>query len=265
MPNQSADAPPKTKKGAASAQPSTSSDLPIDYWARHRPGDDVIPANAERVEWAGGLVLFQGTRHHPLISFETEREARRWTGQSLRLWRTELIQHECDSLDSFRVVGGLISPNPASLPRLPPLAAPSGWDYWGRPWAYLDAPSGHKEVGVNSTLSPPSTRVTVAVLVDCPHEPQFLPDIAVAQSASVAAGRAKCHLRQLLSGCSLVATVSAIASPSWNNSRRGRLSICSTLGDAKTLLCPKGMSHRHSVPKLSFMERHLKPFQGVLP
>ncbi len=54
----------------------------------------------------------------------------------------------------------------------------------------MDVPSGHKEVGVNSTLFPPSTRVTVAVLVDCPHEHQFLPDMVVAQSASLAAGRA---------------------------------------------------------------------------
>ncbi len=43
---------------------------------------------------------------------------------------------------------------------------------------------------MSSTLTPPSTRVTVAVLVDCPHEPQFLPDVAVDQSASIAAGRA---------------------------------------------------------------------------
>ncbi len=43
---------------------------------------------------------------------------------------------------------------------------------------------------MRSTLSPPSTRVTVAVLVDCPHEPQFLPYMVVVQSASVAAGRA---------------------------------------------------------------------------
>ncbi len=54
----------------------------------------------------------------------------------------------------------------------------------------MDAPSGHRKVGVSSTLSPPSIRVTVAVLVDCTHEPQFLPDMLVAQSASVAAGRA---------------------------------------------------------------------------
>ncbi len=66
-PKQSEDAQAKTGKGSASAQPSTSSDLPIDYWADHHPGDDIIPTHAERVEWAGGLVLFQGTRHHPLI------------------------------------------------------------------------------------------------------------------------------------------------------------------------------------------------------
>ncbi len=43
---------------------------------------------------------------------------------------------------------------------------------------------------MSNTLTQPSSSVTVAVLVDCPHEPQFLLDITVAQSASVAAGRA---------------------------------------------------------------------------
>ncbi len=54
----------------------------------------------------------------------------------------------------------------------------------------MDALTSHREVEVSSTLAPPSSRVTVAVLVDCPHEPQFLPDLTVTQSASVAAGRA---------------------------------------------------------------------------
>ncbi len=229
-PNQSVDAQSKTKKGAASAQPSTSSDLPIDYWACHRPGDDVIPANAERVEWASGLVLFQGTRHHPLISFEAEREARRQTGQSLRLWRLELIQHERDSLELLRGVVGLISPNLASLPRLPPWAAPNGWDYWGRPWAYLDAPSGHKEVGVTSTLSPPSTRVTVAVLADCPHEPQFLLDMAVTQSASVVAGKATGQVQPL--------------------TQKGEVPDNMSLETAAKRLLPRGYSERYSLAVL---------------
>ncbi len=48
---------------------------------------------------------------------------------------------------------------------------------------------------MSSRVTPSSTRVTVAVLVDPPHKPQFLPDMAVAQSASVVAGRARCQAR----------------------------------------------------------------------
>ncbi len=66
--NQSADSKAKMEKGPAVVQPSAPSDLPLDHWASYCPGDDVISAKAERVEWAGGLVLFQGTRHYPLIS-----------------------------------------------------------------------------------------------------------------------------------------------------------------------------------------------------
>ena len=42
---------------------------------------------------------------------------------------------------------------------------------------------------MSSVLSPPSNRVTVAVSVYRPHEPKFLPDMIVAQSASVVSGR----------------------------------------------------------------------------
>ncbi len=101
----------------------------------------------------------------------------------------EFIDHERQSLDVSRTVGTLVSPR--LLTRLPPWATPNGWDYQGCPWAYLNPPSGHSEVGVSSALTPPSTRVMVAVLVDGPHESQFLPDMVVAELASVAAGRAK--------------------------------------------------------------------------
>ena len=43
---QSMDAQAKSKKGPASVQPLASSDLPLDYWTSHHPGDEVIPANA---------------------------------------------------------------------------------------------------------------------------------------------------------------------------------------------------------------------------
>ncbi len=80
-PNQSMGFKPQMEKGSTFVQPSAPSDLPLDHWASHRPGDNMIPANTERVEWAGGLVLFQGTRHYLLISFEAEREARCQAGR----------------------------------------------------------------------------------------------------------------------------------------------------------------------------------------
>ncbi len=218
-------------KGSATALPPTSTTLATDHWANHRPEDGTIPPHAECIEWAGGLVLFRGTRHHPLLSFEAERQAQHQADQRLRL-----VQHDLESLDSLRSVGGLVSPEPTTLPRFPPWAAPNERDYWGRPWAYINAPSSHSEVGVSSTLSPPSSQVTVAVLVDCPHEPQFLPDMLVVQSAAVAqeGPRGKrglslrrvkspriCRWKQLPGGYSLAHMVTDIVSPSWNSSRHG--------------------------------------------
>ncbi len=77
MPNKGLDPKVKTWEGSEVSQPSPQSDLPLDQWTCHRPGDDTMPATAERVEWAGGLVLCRDTRHFPLITFETELEAQR--------------------------------------------------------------------------------------------------------------------------------------------------------------------------------------------
>ncbi len=62
----------KAEGGPPTNKSSPFSDLPIDHWANYHKENKVIPTNAERVEWEGGLVLFQGTRHHPLIAFEAE-------------------------------------------------------------------------------------------------------------------------------------------------------------------------------------------------
>ena len=70
------------------------------------------------------------------------------------------------------------------LPHLPDWAAPNGWDFWGRPWAYMDTPSGHSAVGVTSDTR--STWVTMAVLVCLDWELQYLSDQNVAKSAGAA-------------------------------------------------------------------------------
>ncbi len=83
---------------------------------------------------------------------------------------------------------------------------------------------------MSSTLSPPSNRVTVAVLVDCPHEPQFLPDLLVVQSAAVAAGRATCQLRPI--------------------TQRGELAENMTLETAARRLFPRSYGDGYSVAVL---------------
>ncbi len=79
------------------------------------------------------------------------------------------------------------TPQLIQLPHLPNWAAPNGWDFWGRPWAYMDAPSGNSMVGVTSEER--KARVTVAVLVWLDLEVQYLREQNVAKSASAAAMR----------------------------------------------------------------------------
>ncbi len=83
---------------------------------------------------------------------------------------------------------------------------------------------------MSSTLSAPSTRVTVAVLVDCPHEPQFLPDMVVAQSASVAAERA---MRQ-----------------AWPFTQKGEIQENMSLETAAKRLLPRNYGDRYSISVL---------------
>ncbi len=57
--------------------------------------------------------------------------------------------------------------------------------FLGRPWAYMDAPSGNSAVGVDSKEG--WARVTIAVLVRLDREEQYLPDQNVTKSTSAAA------------------------------------------------------------------------------
>ncbi len=79
---------------------------------------------------------------------------------------------------------GSWSPWQNSLPRLPEWGSPNGWDYWGRPWAYMGAPNRHPDLKVKSSYHKHAARVTIAVLVNCEREPQYFPNLDVAKSAA---------------------------------------------------------------------------------
>ncbi len=81
------------------------------------------------------------------------------------------------------------TPQLVQLPHLPDWAAPNRCDFWGWPWAYMDAPSGNSIVGVTSEEG--KARVTAAVLVQLDWEVQYLLDQNVAKSASTAAMRVR--------------------------------------------------------------------------
>ncbi len=83
-------------------------------------------------------------------------------------------------------IATVMSPARGTLPRLPVWGSPNGWDYWDRPWAYMDAPHNDPDLKVMSVHDPPAARVTVAVLVNCEREPQYFLNLDVAKSAAAA-------------------------------------------------------------------------------
>ncbi len=50
----------------------------------------------------------------------------------------------------------------------------------------MDAPNRHPDIKVQSAHSRLAGRVTIAVLVNCKHEPQYFPNLDVAKSAAAA-------------------------------------------------------------------------------
>ncbi len=83
-------------------------------------------------------------------------------------------------------IATVASPARGTLPRLPAWGSPNGWDYWGRLWAYMDAPHNCLDLKIPSVHKLPAARITVAVLVTCEREPQHFPNLDVAKSAAAA-------------------------------------------------------------------------------
>ncbi len=117
----------------------------------------------------------------------------------MRLWTVDLLEVEIAGLKDKGRPSGPWSPWQNTLPRLPEWGSPNGWDYWGRPWAYMDAPNRHPTIKVRSAHSKLAAHVTIAVLVNCKRKPQYFPNLDVAKSAA-AAPTWRGHMAQGING-----------------------------------------------------------------
>ena len=151
-----------------------------------RPGDGIVPQSALSVETLDGQLVYEGTEEEPIIKFETCQAELKKMGKAMRLWTVDLLEVEIDGLKDKSRPSGPWSPWQNTLPRLPEWGSPNGWDYWGRPWAYMDAPNKHPAIKVQSIHSNLAAQVTIAVLVNCEREPQYFPNLDVAKSAAAA-------------------------------------------------------------------------------
>ncbi len=83
-------------------------------------------------------------------------------------------------------IATIASPVRGTLPHLPTWGLPNGWDYWCRPWAYMDASHNCPDLKIQSVHKPPAAHVTIAVLVNCKRKTQYCPNLDVAKSAAAA-------------------------------------------------------------------------------
>ncbi len=129
----------------------------------HRPGEGPVPPRVDTVVLLSGEQVYKGTPEQLILVYEnckTENNGQNW---KLAIWCFKQVENERERMKAKVLLHLIETPQLAELPHLPDWAAPNGWDFWGRPWAYMDAPSGHSKVGVTSEAG--RARVTVAVLV----------------------------------------------------------------------------------------------------
>ncbi len=123
-------------------------------------GNGRVPEGARRtVREETGQVLFQGTEAVPLIWYKTVEQAIRQEGREVDIWLASDVQQERRTIKEWP--SGQISGEYARkssvparegerLPCLPEYFAPNGWDFWDRPWVYVDVPNGQPNVGVTT-------------------------------------------------------------------------------------------------------------------
>ncbi len=131
----------------------------------HLPGEGPVPRGVDTVVLLSGKQVYRGTPEQPILVYEHCKAENQRNNQKFRLWRLEHVEDEQERMKNGEPLNTIPTPQIQQLPHLPDWAAPNGWDIWGRPWAYMDAPAGHSTVGVKSKEG--RARVTIAVLVRC--------------------------------------------------------------------------------------------------
>ncbi len=146
-----------------------------------------MPTTALPVETHDGYIMYEGTLEEPILRFKDCLADARRRKRELRLWTVNLLSKELEAMCDTRNVQtkDIWSLHRDTLPTMPSWLSPNGWDYRGRPWAYIDIPADHPamdELKIVSVHEPPAAPVAIAVLVDCEHELQYLPNLDVAKS-----------------------------------------------------------------------------------
>ncbi len=169
--------------GFARKEPDSTA-VPID--SQH-PGNGTVPESKIRVETADGRIAYEGTPEEPILNYEDCVTPPKAGKPPTKIWTVDMLQVEQEGLKNLKKpIATISSPLMGTLPHLPTWGSPNGWDYWGRPWAYMDAPHNHPDLKIQSVHKPPAARVTIAVLVNCEHEPQYFLNLDVAKSAAAA-------------------------------------------------------------------------------
>ena len=139
------------------------------------------------VETVDGRVAYEGTPEEPILKYEDCLTLTKAGKPATKFWTVDMLRVEQEGLkNTKKPIATVGSPARETLPRLLVWGSPNGWDYWGRPWAYMDAPNNCPDLKVLSVHKPPAARVTIAVLVNCEREPQYFPNLDVAKSAAAA-------------------------------------------------------------------------------
>ncbi len=149
-----------------------------------RPGNGTVPESAMAVETVNGRIAYEGMPEEPILKCEGCLSPSNAGKPATKFWTVDMLGAEQEGLKSAKKpIATVASPAKGTLPHLPAWGSPNGWDYWGRPWAYMDAPHNCPDLKIPSAHKPPAAHVTVTVLV---NEPQYFPKLDVAKSAAAA-------------------------------------------------------------------------------